>query len=352
MKRHGNLFPQIVDYDNLYSAYRKARKGEGWQDTIKGFEKETEGNLLRIQDSLVNGTFTTSKYRTLQVFEPKQRTIYVLPFAPDRIVQHAVMNIIEPIWDKMFIDDSYACRKGKGQHKGSRRCMEFVRKYDYCLKADISKFYPSINHNIMFSLVQKTIKCVPTLNIIKNIIYSIGGIANVPIGNYLSQWLGNLYLHTVDTVCKHTLSIKGYIRYCDDFILFQNNKKHLHECLAYIRAFLSDNLKLSMSKDSIFPMKQGVDFLGYRHFRNYILLRKSTAKRVMKRLKRLPVLLRKGIITVEQYISSIQSTKGWLRWCNSRNFSLNNKIDELLMEVKYEKFTKTLEHKEGCACSS
>ena len=191
---------------------------------------------------------------------------------------------------------------------------------------------------------KRTIKCPGTLWLLKNIIYAIGGGRNIPIGNYTSQWLGNLYLHELDKYCKHDLSIKSYIRYCDDFVLFHNDKKYLHECLDYVRAFLSDNLKLSMSKDSIFPIKQGVDFLGYRHFRNYILLRKSTAKRVMKRLKRLPVLLRKGIITVEQYISSIQSTKGWLRWCNSRNFSLNNKIDELLMEVKYAKFTKTLEH--------
>jgi len=333
MKREGNLFHRIVDYDNLYLAYKKARKGKAWQNTIKHFEKDVSGNLKRIQASLLNGSFTTSKYRTMQVYEPKQRTIYILPFNPDRIVQHAIMNVIEPIWDRRFIHDSYSCRKGKGQHKGSRRCMEFVRRYKYCLKGDISKFYPSISHDIMFKLVKRTIKCPKTLWLLENIIYAIGGGRNIPIGNYTSQWLGNLYLHELDKYCKHELRIKGYIRYCDDFVLFHDDKKYLHHCLKNIKNLLSCNLSLSMSKDSIFPVTQGVDFLGYRHFPNYVLLRKSTAKRVKKRLVKLPTRLHKKLITKKQYRSSIESTKGWLKWCSSYNFTIHNQIDNLLSEV-------------------
>jgi len=333
MKRVGKLFQHITEYDNLYIAYRKARKGKAWQDTIKHFEKDVDGNIRDIQSALIDGSFSTSEYRTMQIYEPKQRTIYVLPFNPDRIVQHAIMNIIEPVWDRRFIYDSYSCRKGKGQHKGSQRCMKFIRKYKYCLKGDISKFYPSINHDIMFELVKKTIKCPETLRLFENIIYSIGGDYNIPIGNYTSQWLGNLYLHALDKYCKHTLKIKGYIRYCDDFVLFHDDKQYLHSCLKDIKSFLDKELSLIMSKDSIFPVAQGVDFLGYRHFPNYILLRKTTAKRVKKRLSRLPVLLRKGVITKEQYRSSIESTKGWLKWCNSYNFSIHNQIDNLLNEV-------------------
>lgn len=333
MKRYNNLFPYIVDYDNLYLAYRKARKGKAWQNTIKVFENNTKENLKNIQKDLLNESFKTSEYKTKQVYEPKQRTIYILPFYPDRIVQHALMNIIEPLWDKRFIYDSYSCRKGKGQHKGSRRCMEFVRRYKYCLKGDISKFYPSINHDIMYGLVEKTIKCPKTLNLLKNIIYAIGGGENIPIGNYTSQWLGNLYLHELDKYCKHTLKIKGYVRYCDDFILLHNDKNYLHYCLQKIKSFLQYELNLIMSKDSVFPVTQGIDFLGYRHFPRYILLRKSTAKRVKKRLSKLPKLLHQGLITREQYISSIESTKGWLKWCNSYNFKIHNQIDNLLHEV-------------------
>lgn len=333
MKRIGNVFHHITDYGNLYLAYTKARVGKSWQNTIKQFEKDITGNLKNIQADLINGSFRTSKYRTMQIHEPKHRTIYILPFNPDRIVQHAVMNVMEPVWDRRFIHDSYSCRKGKGQHKGSQRCMEFVRRYKYCLKGDISKFYPSINHDIMFELVKRTIKCPKTLQLLENIIYAIGGGQNIPIGNYTSQWLGNLYLHELDKYCKHTLRIKGYIRYCDDFVLFHDDKQYLHSCLMGIKDLLHKKLSLTMSKDSIFPVTQGVDFLGYRHFPNYVLLRKSTAKRVKKRLSRLPALLRKGIITEKQYRSSIESTKGWLKWCSSYNFSIHNQIDNLLNEV-------------------
>lgn len=332
MKRHGNLFDQITNKENIYLAYRKARKGKGWQNTVKNFEKDLEANITKIHESLVNKTFKTSPYKTKIIREPKERLIYKLPFNKDRIVQHALMNVLEPIWDKLFIYDSYACRKGKGIHAGSRRTMEFVRKNDYCLKSDISKFYPSINHDILFDIVQRKIKCKDTLWLIKNIIYSIGGGVNVPIGNYTSQWLGNLYLNELDQLLKHKYHIKHYIRYCDDFLLFHNDKKFLGEMASVIKEFLRERLQLKLSKCDLFPVSRGVDFLGYRHFRGYILVRKSTAKRVKKRLKRLPVLLAQSKISREQYRSSLASTMGWLKHSNSYNLRNSLQIDAL-MEV-------------------
>lgn len=151
MKRHGDLYSEICDIENLRLAYQKARKGKNWQNTIKDFDKNAEGNLLKIQKSLINKTFRTSGYRTKIIHEPKDRTIYILPFNPDRIVQHALMNIIEPIWEGLFIHNSYACRVGKGIHAGSRKTMEYIRRNKYCLKCDISKFYPSMKHDILFN---------------------------------------------------------------------------------------------------------------------------------------------------------------------------------------------------------
>ena len=149
--------------DNLEVAYRKARRGKGWKRNVKKFEEDITGNLLKIQEILLNRTYHTSTYQTKKVFEPKERTIYVLPFYPDRLIQHAIMNILEPIWDKLFIHDSYACRKNKGIHVGSLRVMDFIRKNNYCLQCDISKFYPSMNHDVLYKIVQKKIKCKDTL---------------------------------------------------------------------------------------------------------------------------------------------------------------------------------------------
>jgi len=195
MKRHGNLFEQITSPENLRLAFMRARKGKSWQNAVKRVERNLEAHLGSLRESLVAKNFRTSSYRLKVIHEPKTRTIYRLPFYPDRIVQHALMNVIEPIWDAMFISDSYACRKGKGLHAGSRRTMEFVRRYKHCLKGDISKFYPSIDHDILFARVQQKIKCPDTLWLLGDIIYSLPGGKNVPIGNYTSQWFGNLYLN-------------------------------------------------------------------------------------------------------------------------------------------------------------
>jgi hypothetical protein len=329
MKRHGKLFNRIIDIDNLVVAYQKAKKGKSSRSFVKRFEKDPTSKLLNIQSTLAEGRFKTSNYHTKWVFEPKQRLIYVLPFNPDRILQHAVMNVVEPIWDKLLISDSYACRVGKGMHRGSKKCMEFVRKYRYCLKCDISKFYPSINHEILFNIIQQKIKCKLTLDLLHEIIYSVSNGKNVPIGNYTSQWFGNLYLNELDQYLKHTWRVKPYIRYCDDFIMFDNNKSFLNELAVAIKEFCYSKLALVLSKCDLFPVIQGVDFLGYRHFEDYVLLRKSTATRVKRRLKLLPLLLAKGIITKEYFRSSLASTMGWIRWANTYNLGLSLKIKEL-----------------------
>ena len=329
MKRYGNLWQKIISMDNLKLAYKKARKGKTWQKSIKVFDKDIEGNLLKIQASLINKTFRTSAYNTKTIYEPKKRKIYILPFAPDRIVQHALMNALEPIWTSFFIFDSYACLLNKGIHRGSLRTMEFIRKNKYCLKCDIAKFYPSIDHDVLFAMIKRKIKCKDTLQLIQEIIYSSPGGKNAPIGNYTSQWFGNLYMNELDQFAKHVLKVKCYIRYCDDFLFFGNDKKELHRIALAVEDFLANTLKLTMSKCNLFPVKQGVDFLGYRHFRGYILLRKSTAKRVKRRLKVLPLLFKKGRISLEHLRASLASTLGWLMWANTYNLALKLQIDNL-----------------------
>lgn len=336
MKRHGNLWPKIIDINNIYHAYLKARKGKGWQNTIKKFDKHFDRNLFSIQESLVSKTFTTASYKKEIIYEPKKRIIYKLPFNPDRIVQHSLMRIVEPFWDNLFIYDSYSCRKGKGIHAGSKRIMEFVRKNKYCLKLDIRRFYPSISHDILYKIIKRKIKCKDSLWLIKNIIYSISEGINIPIGNYTSQWFGNLYMNELDQFLKHKYKVKYYIRYCDDFCLFHNSKIFLRDMTDIIKTFLLDKLNLSLSKCDLFPVSRGVDFLGYRHFPKYILLRKSTTKRVRRRLEKLPILLERDLISIDQYRSSLASTCGWLKWANAYHLYKKLKIDELKEILNYK----------------
>lgn len=317
-------------YDNLYLAYELARKGKRWQRAVQAFETDVEGNLLRLQDALVQHTFHTSAYQTKQIFEPKERTIYILPFYPDRIVQHALMNIIEPIWDGLMLADSYACRKGKGLHAGSRRTMGMVRRNAYCLKCDISKFYPSIDHTVAMGIIERKIKDRDVLWLFCDILGSVPGGQNVPIGNYTSQWIGNLYLNELDTYVKQVLGVKDYVRYCDDFLLFHNDKRQLGAWAEKVKTFCAERLKLRLSKCDLFPSSRGVDFLGYRHFpAGYLLLRKSTAKRMQRRVRALPWELRHGKTTKERALSSVMSMKGWMRWANTRHLALALHMDEL-----------------------
>lgn len=288
MKRHGNLFEQVVTMDNLRLAFYKAARGKHWQEQVQEVEQDLDNKLREIQQMLINKTFKTSKYKTKIIHEPKERIIYVLPFFPDRIVQHAIINVLEPIWSNLMLFDSYACRKGKGQHRASRRLMEFIGGNPdlFCLQGDISKFFPSMNHAIIKAILKRKIKDKDLLWLLFDIIDSIDGDCNVPIGNLLSQWLGNLYLNELDTYIKQHWRIKCYIRYCDDFLIIHADKALLNQIKAELPTFLADKLKLRLSKLELYPVTHGIDFIGYRHFpARYVLVRKRTVKRMRKTLK-------------------------------------------------------------------
>lgn len=329
MKRHGNLFEKIVDAKNLARAYNRAKRGKAWQRNVKRFDKNKAENLAAIRTSLIKQTFTTSPYTRKVIHEPKKRKIYKLPFAPDRIVQHALLQVVSPIWDELMIPQSFACRPRRGMHQASNLTSHYVRKYKYCFKADISKFYPSINHDVLMRIIRKKIKCRKTLWLIEDIVRSFKGHKNAPIGNYTSQWFGNLYMNELDQWVRHDKKFSAYVRYCDDFVIFANTKHELHSLRKQVEHFLLTRLKLKFSKWSIFPVKQGVDFVGYRHFPGYKLLRNSTARRVKRRLAKLPGRLRAGYISLEQFSGSIASTNGWLKWANSYNLQLAVRLDEL-----------------------
>jgi hypothetical protein len=334
MKRKGNLYARIIDRQNLELAFDKAKKGKTWQRTVKNAERHRKELLDQLETMLKNHEYRTSPYHTKTIYEPKKRVIYILPFYPDRIVQHAIMNILEPYWDSLMYYHSYACRKGKGQHKGSTLCMKYIREKPYCLKCDISKFYPSVNHDILFKVLTRKIKCKYTLAMLREIIDSIPGETNVPIGNYLSQWMGNMYLNELDTYVKQALRIKYYIRYCDDFVLF-GDKEELVKAIPKVQAFVTGKLQMKLSKCDLFPVTRGIDYLGYRHFPgNYVLLRKTTAKRVKRRIRGLLWKVKHGKVKKETALGSIESTEGWIKWANTHNLAIALDIEEVRREIE------------------
>ncbi len=335
MKRHGNLYEKIYDMDNLRYAFKRASQHKHSKPYVKEIEDNLDYYLTEIQTSLKEGTYKTAPYRTKYIYEPKKRLIYILPFYPDRIVHHAIMNVLEPIWDNLMYYHSYACRKGKGQHRGSRVCAEYVRKYKYCLQCDVSKFYPSINHAILKKIIRKKIKDERLLVLLDKIIDSVEGEKNVPIGNYLSQWFGNIYLNELDTRAKDVYKSKAYVRFCDDFLFFSSSKDELNAIKRDLSTWLGDTLGLTLSECSLFPTSQGVDFLGYRHFPNKILLRKSTAKRDKKKVIELwDEVNNNDNIDYDKALSIIQSMRGWMKHAQSHNLNKAMKLDELLEVVE------------------
>ena len=335
MKKHGHIFEKFSSQDNLHLAYINARRGKSWQSRVRAVDRNAVSMLEELRTSILDGTYRTSPYRLKWIHEPKDRLIYILPFYPDRIAQHAVIQVLGPIWDRLFISDSYACRVGKGQHQASLGCMEFARKNRYCLQCDIHKFYPSISHEVLAGIIRRKLKDRRMLRFLDEIIYSGGpdGI-NVPIGNYTSQWFGNLYLNEVDQLCKHVFKIHCYERYCDDFLLFSDDKAKLRDCAQTITDFCGEKLRLTLSKCSLFPTAQGVDFVGYRHFQNgKILVRKRTVKKIKADIKAVPWKLRHGLLTKDSARSVIDSALGVLKHAETYNLRKAMGIDQLREEV-------------------
>jgi retron-type reverse transcriptase len=306
--------------ENLRRAHQNARKGKSHYEEVRMVDANPDYYLKLIQDSLIYKTFSTAAYTQKMVYEPKQRIIYKLPYFPDRIVHHAVMQVMQPIWDKQFIYDLYSAIPGKGLHAGSYRLRHFLKDKEntkYCLKFDVSKFYPSIQPDILFEFVKQTLKDPDLLWILEDVIFSSpdGG---VPIGNYLSQYFSNLYLTPFDHWIKEKLGMKYYIRYCDDGVILHADREKLKEVKEKIADYF-DTLGLKLNpKTSIFSVDRcGVDFLGYRCFRTHTILRKSSTRKFRKAIRN----IEHNYLSMSpsEIIGPIGAYNGWLEHCDSHN---------------------------------
>ncbi|QIB26117.1 reverse transcriptase/maturase family protein [Caloranaerobacter azorensis] len=345
MKRIKNIYPEIYDFENLYKAYLEARKSKRFRSDVLEFTVNLEENLIEIQNELIWKTYEVGKYREFYVYEPKKRLIMALPFR-DRIVQWAIYRKIFPVFDRQFINDSYACRKGKGTHKAADRLQYWLRKVSrkpekwYYLKLDISKYFYRIDHDILMGLLKKKIADKDLLWLLDKIINSEDmkfglplGVdpdqvsdedrlfdVGIPIGNLTSQMFANLYLNELDQYCKHKLKLRYYIRYMDDVIILHSDKKHLHEVKSEIEKFLNERLRLHLNnKTAIRPINAGIEFVGFRIWPTHRKLKKKTALKMKKRIKYIKKAYARGEISFDQVNSTMQSYFGIMQHFNSYN---------------------------------
>jgi retron-type reverse transcriptase len=332
MKRFKNLWTKIITFDNLYLASRKAQKSKRFRDNVLEFNDQIENNLFQLQQELQTQTYQPGEYRSFRIYDPKPRLISAAPYR-DRIVHHALCNIIVPLMEKSFIYDSYANRIGFGSHRALRRFTEFARSSRYILQCDIKKYFPSIDHQILKQQIRDKIKCQDTLWLIETIIdnsnpqepvndYFPGDDMlttmerkkGLPIGNLTSQFFSNWMLNSFDHFIKEKLRVQKYLRYADDFALFSNDREFLDDARSAIEEYLTNlRLKIHPVKSQLFETKKGANFVGFRVLPDRIRVRNDNLRRSRHRLRQLKYDYHYGQISLEKLIQRLQSWEAHLK---------------------------------------
>lgn len=329
MITYKHLYPRITSFENLHWAFKQARRGKRARADVAAFEYDLEENLLALQGELEAETYRPGRYFNFRIFDPKPRLISAAPFR-DRVVHHALCQEIEPIWERRFIHDTYACRVGKGTHAAIRRAQEFSRKYPYVLKCDIEHFFPRVDHEILYARFARLIADTQTLGLCRLILESGAGIhagvspawfpgddlftssrrRGLPIGNLTSQFWANVYLDSLDQYVKRELKCPAYIRYVDDFILFSDRKANLHRWRADIIAFLAGlRLTLHEAEAQVFPVRTGIPFLGWRVHPDHLRLKRRNGVAFQRRFSLLLRQYGAGEIPLQQVDAAVQ---GWI----------------------------------------
>ena len=309
MKRINNLYERICSIENLQLADSIARKGKLKQPGVIKHGRNRDKNIQDLHNILKEKSYLTSEYTTFTIHEPKERVIFRLPYFPDRIVHHAVMNVLEPIFVSTFTADTYSCIKKRGIHAAANAVKETLKDIlgtQYCLKLDIKKFYPNVDHEILKQLLRKKIKDKDLLWLLDGIIDSAEGL---PIGNYLSQYFANFYLTYFDHWMKEVKGVKYYFRYADDMVILTSGKRYLHQLLSEIREYLQRNLRLQVKENyQVFPVDaRGIDFVGYVFRHSHTRLRKGIKQSFAR------------MVAHNKNPQSIASYKGWAQHCDSKN---------------------------------
>lgn len=323
MKRYGNIFEKIVSMENLRLAHINARKDKHFYREVKMVDANPDYYLKKIQKMLIEHTYEVSEYSISTINDNgKERELMKLPYFPDRIIQWAIMLQIEPIFMKTFCNHTCASIKDRGIKKATQlidKCLKKKNKSKYCLKIDVSKFYPNINHAILKKLLRKKFKDKELLDLLDLIIDSYPGNKGVPIGSYLSQFLANFYLTYFDHWLKENEKFESVVRYMDDVVIFHESKEFLQNLLRKMKIYLKEKLDLLIKSNyQVFPVyARGVDFVGYRTFFEYRLLRKKTCNKFKKRMLEIKAKQDQGKLINYNEWCSANSYVGWLKWCDS-----------------------------------
>jgi len=319
------IFEEIASFENLLLAAKKAYKGKKDKYKIAKFYFDLEKEIILLRKELILGTYRPRRYSTFKIYEPKERNICSADFR-DRVIHHAIINVIGGKIEKRLIFDTYACRKNKGTHKAIEKAQKLSRKYNYFLKCDIKKYFESIDCRVMFNVLEKMFSQYPRLmNLIELIldhqpIYVSGG-RGLPIGNLTSQHFANLYLGELDHFIKDQNGVKGYLRYMDDFIIFHDDKKYLRTILCLIEDYCHDKLSLELKKKvtKIAPITEGLPFLGHRIFPHLIRLKRENLVRSKRKIKKRRKEFLKGEISEATFINSTNSIIAHISHGNTMN---------------------------------
>lgn len=336
MKRSSIGIQDIATFENAEDAYRKARKCKRYREEVLRFTDNLEEELYSLVDDLLAGTYQQGEARRFVIYEPKKRDIYALPFR-DRVAQHMINSKIEPIIEKRFYYHSYACRKDKGMHKAADYAQECIRNLSFegcevlAIKGDIKQYFKNIDHRILKDILICIFKDGKLLALLYYIIGSYGEDGRgLPVGNLLSQLFANLVLNELDDYVKNELQVKYYIRYMDDFVIIHNDREYLKDILKKIEEFLGEQLKLTLNpKTRIINTKNGLDFCGYRIYKEYRKIRKRSPKHIRAAIRA----YRSGKITKEKLLIVYASWEGHAEHADTYRLSMKIK-GQIEAEVK------------------
>lgn len=352
-KTHKQLWPAVVSVENLLLAARKAQKGKRFKESTARFNLNLEKELLLIQRELIDHTYQLGHYTVFTVQEPVRRMISAAPYR-DRVVHHALCNVIEPLFERSFIHDSYANRKEKGTHKAVDRFQSYLRNYRYVLKCDIRKYFPSIDHDILYAAVARRIADPDVLWLVRTII----GHSNqqepvrdhyegddlfaplerrkgLPIGNLTSQFFANIHLNGFDHFIKEELGCRAYLRYVDDFAVFDDSKDRLWEIKELMDRYLAGlRLRLHPVKTRVFTAKNGCEFLGFHVYPELRRVKRENVDLFKSRMKRLQRRYASGAVMLDDISRSMHGWIGHVRHANS--FKLRERLFARMVFVRQE----------------
>ena len=318
MKRKGNLYPEVIAFNNLYISFLKAFKGCRKNFESLSFFFDLERNLWQLKKELEEHSYCPGSYRYFKIYDPKERLIAVAPFK-DRVVHHAIVNVLEPVYERRFIYDSYATRKDKGTHKAILRAQSFLRRNRWFLKTDIKKYFDSVDHDILLKILERKIKDKRMSYLLEKIIRNGGKDGKgLPIGNLTSQFLANVYLDIFDHFVKDKLRVRYYVRYMDDMAFFSNDKSDLKKLKNIFTDFLARELQLGFQNPFINQQLNGLSFLGARIFPELLRIKPESLNRCVKKVKKRFYEQKQGRIEEENLKQGLASIDGYISFFNAQ----------------------------------